>query len=124
MENAPSDAHPPELHARYAVGKLQGQGSYGAVYTAIDRHDGSKVALKCVKNIFATAEDALRTLRELSILRQCSHPCVVGLRTVLQPRAGTEHSFNELWLVMDHLKWDLGRLLATKVGASGLTPTR
>lgn len=70
--------YPPELHARYTVGKLQGRGAYGAVYRAEDTHTGQRVALKRIANVFGSPEDALRTLRELSILRQCDHPCVVG----------------------------------------------
>lgn len=107
---------PDELNRRYTIGKLQGRGAYGAVYSATDNHRGGvTVALKRVVNVFRTADDALRTLRELSILRQCHHPCVVGVLSALEPPAGTEGDFDSVWLVMDHCKWDLGRLLAQKV---------
>ena len=39
-----------------------------------------RVALKRIINVFRTKTDAKRTLREISILRQCHHPNIVALK--------------------------------------------
>jgi serine/threonine protein kinase len=45
-----------------------GKGNYGTVWKAIDRSDRSRVAIKKINNAFANTIDAMRTLREISIL--------------------------------------------------------
>ena len=42
-----------------------------------------RVALKRIVNVFRTKTDAKRTLREISILRQCHHPNIVKLKFAL-----------------------------------------
>jgi mitogen-activated protein kinase 15 len=45
-----------------------GKGNYGTVWKAIDRSDRSRIAIKKINNAFANTIDAMRTLREISIL--------------------------------------------------------
>jgi mitogen-activated protein kinase 15 len=45
-----------------------GKGNYGTVWKAIDRSDRSRIAIKKINNAFANTIDAIRTLREISIL--------------------------------------------------------
>ena len=45
-----------------------GKGNYGTVWKAIDRIDRSRIAIKKINNAFANTIDAIRTLREISIL--------------------------------------------------------
>lgn len=58
----------------------------------------SSVAIKNTLNIFDTPTDALRALREISILRQCKHPNICKIIDVLQPK--NTRSFSDLWIVM------------------------
>ena len=52
-----------------------GRGNYGTVWKAIDKRDRSRVAIKKINNAFANMTDALRTLREVTILKDLgNHP--------------------------------------------------
>lgn len=52
-----------------------GRGNYATVWKAIDKRDRSRVAVKKINNAFANMTDALRTLREVTILRDLgNHP--------------------------------------------------
>lgn len=66
------------------------------------------VAIKVVDGIFNSTTDAKRTLRELSILRQCDHPNVIKCHAVLSPPADCRRYFTNLWIVLDLAKTDLG----------------
>ena len=67
------------------------------------------VALKCIEGVFNTVIDAKRTLREVSILRQCNHMNLVRCRAVLMP--SDPAGFTHLWVVLDLCKWDLGKVI-------------
>ena len=69
--------------ARFQLRKKLGQGSFGTVFEATDTAAergavGRKVAIKMLRDVYRTKHDALCALRELAIMRQCSHPCVIG----------------------------------------------
>lgn len=91
--------------------KCVGKGSFGEVYECIDNESGAKVAVKKMQGVFissvkwrfasllsslsivlfiALQVDAKRSLRELSILRQCNHPCIINILDVIQPRTSLE----------------------------------
>lgn len=81
---------PHEINTRYIIKKELGKGAYGTVYLAVDRSTGeqkrlqnalnSRVAIKRIDDVFRTRTDAKRTLREITILRQCDHPNICKLR--------------------------------------------
>lgn len=100
---------PEEVNTTYTLEKRVGKGSYGVVYEATDTRNGDKVAIKCIEGVFNTTVDAKRTLRELSILRQCNHPYIVECRTVLRPP--NPANFSNLWVVLNMCKWDLGKVM-------------
>ena len=93
--------------------------------TIIDR-----VAIKRIDDVFRTRTDAKRTLREITILRQCDHPNICKLRysivedmmnrDVLVPP--DEHTFKNLWTIQEYGGWDLSRIVknAQKIAGWGL----
>ena len=81
---------PHEINTRYVIKKELGKGAYGTVYLAVDRVSGQqqdlfreikrRVAIKRIDDVFRTRTDAKRTLREITILRQCDHPNICKLQ--------------------------------------------
>ncbi|RMG14798.1 MAG: hypothetical protein D6731_09810 [Planctomycetota bacterium] len=67
-----ASAAPPEAYAfdRYAIESLLGEGSYGAVYSAVDtKQGGRRVALKILSRLsVAQPENELRFRREIQVL--------------------------------------------------------
>lgn len=57
-----------------------------------------RVAIKYMHNVFSSREDALRTLREISILRQCHHPNVCKILDAFIPRS--KETFQSVWIVL------------------------
>lgn len=67
-----------------------GVGSYGSVFKALDRRDGSTVAVKTLH-----ANKYLEQLRrEIRILRGCDHPNIIACKGVFQ-------NTDQVWIVME-----------------------
>jgi len=62
-----------------------GKGAYGEVYKVKHRETGKIYAMKTYKNIFSNRVLALRTLRELTILRRMRHPKIIKIYDILAP---------------------------------------
>eukprot|EP01043_Picozoa_sp_COSAG02_P007741 COSAG02_NODE_237_length_27732_cov_9.584374_4_plen_601_part_00 len=95
---------PPSGHG-LSVQRRKGAGAYGTVHEALDERSGRTVALKQVDGLFGSDFDthrlttAVRTLRELAILRACSsHPQIVGFNACLAP--SDPRNFSVLWMSM------------------------
>ena len=82
----------------YELCKLLGQGSYGAVASAIHKPTGTKVAIKKMMNIFEDEVDCKRILREIDLLKQLKNPFVVSLFDLLMPE--DPQSFETIYLVL------------------------
>ena len=102
---------PESIDSRYLLRKEVGRGAYGRVYLATDTVAGMDVAIKVVDGVFNSSTDAKRTLREMTILRQCDHKNVAKCHTVLPPAASTRKNFNTMWLVLELAATDLGNLI-------------
>tara|TARA_B110000208_G_scaffold160530_1_gene195712 strand:- start:1090 stop:2385 length:1296 start_codon:yes stop_codon:yes gene_type:complete len=85
--------------------RIVGKGAYGVVFRGKMRPDETAVAMKCVFDIFGNSIDAIRTLREISLMRQMHHPCIIDLETVFSPPDPTR--FECLWIVLDYGGRDL-----------------
>ena len=73
------DTEPRDLLAgRYTLYECLGEGAYGNVYRAQDRHSGTYVALKVLhmRHVMATA-DRVRFEREVPVVQQFEHPHIV-----------------------------------------------
>ena len=97
------DTYSPPPGHWLSVTRRLGSGAYGTVHEAVNEQTRRKVALKMVDGLFGRDYDtqrlttAVRTLRELAILRACSfHPQIVGFHACLAP--SDPHNFNVLWM--------------------------
>jgi mitogen-activated protein kinase 1/3 len=74
------------------------------------------VAIKKFENLFKDTLHCKRALREISILRQCSHPCVIKLLDIVVP--GDKNSFTEMYLVLEYAESDLRKLYKSGINLS------
>jgi serine/threonine protein kinase len=96
-------ADPSSLAAYNKLEKAIGEGTYGIVYKALDKNTGEIVALKKIR---LEAEDEgipSTAIREISLLKELSHPAVVELKNVI-------HQDQTLYLVFEFLDQDLKKL--------------
>lgn len=110
--HAPLPMAPHELAAartadcmdRYEKKEKVGEGTYGVVYKAIDKITGEIVALKKTR-LEAEDEGVPSTaIREISLLRELSHPNIVDLKDVV-------HADAKLYLVFEFLDQDLKKYM-------------
>ncbi|KAG2694323.1 hypothetical protein I3760_08G137400 [Carya illinoinensis] len=87
-----------EIDTKYVPIKPVGKGAYGV-----------KVAIKKIKNVFENTIDALRTLRELKLLRHLRHENVIALKDVM--KASHRRTFKDIYLVYELMDTDLRQLL-------------
>lgn len=88
--------------------KVLGQGAYGIVCSAYDRHSGQTVAIKKI-NAFSDKIVALRTLREIKLLKTLQHENIVLLFEVQKPASFNE--FNEVYLIQEYMDADLHHVI-------------
>jgi len=81
-----------------------GEGSYGVVYKARGKDSGELVAIKKIKCDCAEEGISASTLREISMLNQLRHECVVLLK-----HAGFHH--NHMLLIFEYIEQDLAQYL-------------
>lgn len=104
---------PPVQSTRYRVEKVIGEGAYGVVVSAIDTTNGQRVAVKRIKKVLHSDAMATRILRELKFLRLLnSHDNIISVKDVLIP--SQRDKFNDVFVVMELMPTDLGRLLRSK----------
>ncbi|XP_027344981.1 mitogen-activated protein kinase 7 [Abrus precatorius] len=98
-----------EIDTKYVPIKPIGRGAYGVVCSSINRETNEKVAIKKIGNIFENSIDALRTLRELKLLRHIRHENVIALKDVMMPIQRT--SFKDVYLVYELMDTDLHQII-------------
>ncbi|XP_052196952.1 mitogen-activated protein kinase 7-like [Diospyros lotus] len=98
-----------EIDTKYVPIKPLGRGAYGVVCSSINRETNEKVAIKKINNVFENRVDALRTLRELKLLRHVRHENVIALKDVMMPIHRT--SFNDVYLVYELMDTDLHQII-------------
>lgn len=98
-----------EIDTKYVPIKPIGRGAYGVVCSSINRETNERVAIKKIGNIFENCIDALRTLRELKLLRHIRHENVIALKDVMKPTHRT--SFKDVYLVYELMDTDLHQII-------------
>ncbi|XP_042478590.1 mitogen-activated protein kinase homolog NTF3-like [Macadamia integrifolia] len=98
-----------EIDTKYVPIKPIGRGAYGIVCSSINRETNEKVAIKKINNAFENRTDALRTLRELKLLRHLQHENVIGLKDVMMPIH--KRSFRDVYLVYELMDTDLHQII-------------
>ena len=69
-------------------------GTFGTVYSGIDRRNGNKVAIKVIPLKEGGSEDFEKLQNEVSLLSKCDHPNIVGF-------FGNYLHKSEMWIVME-----------------------
>lgn len=105
-----------ELDTKYVPIKPIGRGAYGIVCSSINRQTNEKVAIKKIHNTFDNHTDALRTLRELKLLRHLQHENVIALKDVMVPMHRT--SFKDVYLVYELMDTDLHQIIKSSQSLS------
>lgn len=86
-----------------------GEGTYGVVYKAKDKLTGKLVALKKIRLETESEGVPSTAIREISLLRELTHPNIVQLFDVVD-------GDNHLYLVFEFLQQDLKKLLDSVKG--------
>lgn len=88
---------------RYKVTKILGDGTFGCVVKAKNKHTNEWVAIKKMKRKFLTWEECM-SLREIKSLRKLVHPSIVKLKEVIREN-------DELHLVFEFMEANLYQVL-------------
>ncbi|KAL9461641.1 hypothetical protein AB3S75_004603 [Citrus x aurantiifolia] len=105
-----------EIDTKYVPIKPIGRGAYGVVCSSINRETNEKVAIKKINNVFENRIDALRTLRELVLLRHIKHDNVIALKDVMMPTHRI--SFKDVYLVYELMDTDLHQIIKSSQSLS------
>ncbi|XP_036400659.1 cyclin-dependent kinase 2-like [Megalops cyprinoides] len=81
-----------------------GEGTYGVVYKAKNKLTGQSVALKKIRLDADTEGVPSTAIREISLLKELSHPNIVKLLDVL-------HTEKKLYLVFEYMNQDLKKYM-------------
>ena len=102
-----------EVGEDYECIKILGQGSYGAVCSALHKPSGKKVAIKKMDGVFEDEVDCKRILREVNLLRKLHHPYVVNILDVLEPK--NPDTFDTLYVVLELAESDLKKVIKSAI---------
>ena len=113
-----------QIDPKYELVKKVGSGAYGCVASARDTSAEARerfgapydVAIKKVANVFEDAVDAKRILREVRLMRNWNHPCVLGLYDIVEPSHSAD--FEDLYIVTPLSTTDLSRVIYSKTALS------
>jgi len=105
-----------EIDTKYVPIKPIGRGAYGIVCSSVNRETNEKVAIKKINNVFENRVDALRTLRELKLLRHLRHENVIALKDVMMPVH--MRSFKDVYLVSELMDTDLHQIIKSSQSLS------
>ncbi|KMZ62097.1 Mitogen-activated protein kinase 12 [Zostera marina] len=94
---------------RYKIQEVVGKGSYGVVSSAINTQTGEKVAIKKIGEVFENSSNAVRTLREIKLLRLLKHPDVVEIKHIMLPPSRRE--FKDIYVVFELMESDLDQVI-------------
>ncbi|CAI0408982.1 unnamed protein product [Linum tenue] len=88
---------------RYKLIKEVGDGTFGTVWRAINRHNGEVVAIKKMKKKYYTWEECVN-LREVKSLRRMNHPNIVKLKEVIREN-------DILFFIFEYMECNLYQLM-------------
>ncbi|CAH9105693.1 unnamed protein product, partial [Cuscuta europaea] len=103
-----------EVDTKYIPIKPIGKGAYGVVCSSVNRETNERVAIKKICDVFGNRVDALRTLRELQLLRHVRHENVIALKDVMMPATAPGFGgggFKDVYLVYELMDTDLHHII-------------
>lgn len=102
-----------EVGEDYECVKILGQGSYGAVCSAIHKPTGKKIAIKKMDGVFEDEVDCKRILREINLLRKVQHPYVIRIYDVIEPK--NIETFDTVYVVLELAESDLKKVIKSAI---------
>ncbi|PAA79458.1 hypothetical protein BOX15_Mlig002513g2 [Macrostomum lignano] len=114
LDDIPSEVvHGQKFHVapRFTNLVYIGEGAYGIVVSALDNHNGEKVAIKKVSP-FEYQTYCQRTLREIKILTRFKHENIIDIRDILT--ATTVDAMKDVYIVQCLMETDMYKLLRTQ----------
>jgi len=102
-----------EVGKDYECVKLLGQGSYGAVASAVRKQTGKKVAIKKMMGVFEDEIDCKRILREIHLLKHLKHSFVVELFDLIEPE--NKATFDTIYVVLSLSESDLKKVIKSAI---------
>jgi len=89
-----------------------GTGAYGVVCSAVNLlRPGDRVAIKKIPDIFGQTTVAMRTYREIKILKHFRHDNIIAIREILKPRNNQLSTYRDVYIVLDLMESDLHRII-------------
>ncbi len=101
-----------ELPNNFEIIDPVGSGAYGVVVAAKDKNEeepNNLVAIKKIEKAFEHKIFALRTLRELKIMRLLNHDNVLSVKSILQPDSLA--TFDQIYVVTELMETDLSQIV-------------
>ncbi|KAI3687300.1 hypothetical protein L1987_80994 [Smallanthus sonchifolius] len=92
---------------RYKIIKEVGDGTFGVVWRALNKHNDEVVAIKKMKRKYYSWEECMN-LREVKSLRKLNHPNIVKLKEVIREN-------NILYFVFEYMECSLYELMKNRV---------
>ena len=104
-----------ELPDFYEIIEPVGSGAYGVVVAVKDKSSegeeagGNLVAIKKIEKAFDHKVFALRTLRELKIMRLLDHDNILSIQSILMPES--LENFDQIYVVTELMETDLSQII-------------
>jgi len=104
-----------ELPDWYEIKDPVGSGAYGVVVAAEDKSEpapNNLVAIKKIEKAFEHKIFALRTLRELKIMRLLNNENVLSVKNILKPESFEK--FDQIYVVTELMETDLSQIVKSQ----------
>ena len=101
------------MSARYSLGNLLGEGTYGKVFQATDLETNATVAVKRIKSEATAGNEGgfhFTSIREIKVMKGLKHDNLVSLLDIFV----SDESVPSLNLVMPFLQMDLKQVIADR----------
>lgn len=99
------------ISSDFQLKSVLGEGAYGVVCSAIHKPTGEIVAIKKIEP-FEKPLFALRTLREIKILKHFQHENIISIFDIQRP--DSFENFNEVYIIQELMQTDLHKVIQTQ----------
>ncbi|CCD23325.1 mitogen-activated serine/threonine-protein kinase FUS3 NDAI_0B02900 [Naumovozyma dairenensis CBS 421] len=99
------------ISSDFQLKSLLGEGAYGVVCSAVHKPTGEIVAIKKIEP-FDKPLFALRTLREIKLLKHFQHENIISIFDIQRPESF--ENFNEVYIIQELMQTDLHRVISTQ----------
>ena len=90
-----------------------GEGTYGQVWSAVDKMTREHVALKRIRMERELEGFPLTATREIKILKDLKHPNIVDLKEIVMGTSETDKEMADIYMVFEYMDYDLDKILYT-----------